>query len=483
MKISIYNFKAIGSVVEYEMRPLTILSGINSSGKSSFIQLLLLLKQTMELDSAQFPLELMGKYFKVRHYLDILKGKDNNNKLKVEFVFNKSELVEYKESEEIGLYHDAYDDYDLYIATEFGFDTNKICVDFFEVRLQANVGDRKKEDFLRFRRNGEKLSLEARTPFFVDKNLFLELSNSKLTRINYSSFFPTDFEIETERRSDSAKKGEEIVDKVEVKSVPKIGDVKAILKDFLTRLNYIGPMRQEPKDSYEVNGVTTSVGVDGRYVAEVFDKLSKEPISYYVIEEQPEVSDFAQKEGTFLEAVRYWLCDRFKLCSDIYSKKVSVDSYSIFIRSLSGVESTIKHVGFGVSQILPVIVEGLRLEEGETLVLEQPEIHLHPKVQSGLADFLISLVHQGKKVVVETHGDHFITRIRRRIAEDQTNHLNDRILLTFVEPGSNDVVFRNIGVDDFGILDYFPEDFIEKRDDELRAIIKAQTKKRLEERS
>lgn len=96
MRISIHNFKSITSVVNYELLPLTILSGTNSSGKSSFIQLLLLLKQTIELDSAQFPLYLEGKLFPVTQYSDILSSQANGEKLKVSLVFDKLELENMK---------------------------------------------------------------------------------------------------------------------------------------------------------------------------------------------------------------------------------------------------------------------------------------------------------------------------------------------------------------------------------------------------
>ena len=83
MKISINNFKSIGSIANYEIQPLTILSGTNSSGKSSFIQLLLLFKQTMELGSTEFPLVLDGKLYPIRDYLDILNSNAKGNRLKV----------------------------------------------------------------------------------------------------------------------------------------------------------------------------------------------------------------------------------------------------------------------------------------------------------------------------------------------------------------------------------------------------------------
>ena len=96
----------------------------------------------------------------------------------------------------------------------------------------------------------------------------------------------------------------------------------------------------------------------------------------------------------------------------IYTQKKHGESYAIVLKNDADIETTIKHVGFGISQVLPIIVEGLLMDTDGTLILEQPEIHLHPKVQSLLFDFLYSLVIQGKNVIIETHSDHFITRMR-----------------------------------------------------------------------
>ena len=94
---------------------------------------------------------------------------------------------------------------------------------------------------------------------------------------------------------------------------------------------------------------------------------------------------------------------------DVKSEKSIV--YQILFR-LRGNDSkkavTIADVGFGVSQLLPILVLGLRSDESAILMLEQPEIHLHPKSQANLADFLLTLIEQGKRVIVETHSDHFM---------------------------------------------------------------------------
>ena len=137
MKISINNFKSIGSLVEYEIRPLTILSGTNSSGKSSFIQLMLLLKQTLEDDSAERILNLNGAIYPIRDYLDIIKDNNASNKLKIELIFNKSELTKFSDFAGFNVYS-ALENYDLHINLVFDETMDKkIIVTLFEVKFDS----------------------------------------------------------------------------------------------------------------------------------------------------------------------------------------------------------------------------------------------------------------------------------------------------------------------------------------------------------
>lgn len=466
MRISIHNFKSISSIVNYELLPLTILSGTNSTGKSSFIQLLLLLKQTIELDSAQFPLYLEGKLFPVRQYSDILNSRANGGKLKISLVFNKSELEKYDSIPEIRLYG-AFDNYDLSISFEFDTIKNNIYVSLFEVKFLTHHNITKPEHFIKLINNSNEFNIETNVAVFSNENLYEKQGQYQIKGIGYSAFVPASYEIEYDGSNG-----------IVLKEVLKLDSIKTILKDFLTGINYIGPSREEPQEEYRRVGKYTSVGTHGEYTAEVIEALASQEITYCIVEDSTESVELVKRNGAFMDAVKYWMCEKFKLCADIYSKKMS-DSYVVYIKNLMGVESSIRHVGFGISQILPIIIEGLRLPIGETLVIEQPEVHLHPKLQSHLLDFMICMVKQGKKVIVETHSDHFITRLRRRIAEDLSNLLKDKVALTFIETLHSDLVFRNISIDNMGGLEYFPEDFIEKPDVELRAILKAQMNKRL----
>ena len=89
-------------------------------------------------------------------------------------------------------------------------------------------------------------------------------------------------------------------------------------------------------------------------------------------------------------------------------------------------------VGFGVSQLLPIIVQGLALPEGGTLLIEQPEAQLHPYPQAQLADFFCSLVEQGRNCIIETHSEALFRRLHLRAMLDP--ELAAKIAVYFVEP-------------------------------------------------
>ena len=87
-------------------------------------------------------------------------------------------------------------------------------------------------------------------------------------------------------------------------------------------------------------------------------------------------------------------------------------------RTARSVPVLLTDVGFGISQVLPVLVLLAYANHGDTIILEQPEIHLHPAVQSGLADIIIETAQMRDiQVIVESHSEHLLTRLQRRIAE------------------------------------------------------------------
>lgn len=136
-------------------------------------------------------------------------------------------------------------------------------------------------------------------------------------------------------------------------------------------------------------------------------------------------------------------------------------------------------VGFGVSQVLPIIVECLRAKPGETIILEQPEIHLHPKVQVTLADFLIARAADGVRVIIETHSDHLIKRLGRRIAEDSVPEIDEMISIYFIDEGLYGANCERIEINDFGEVVNWPVGFFDENEDLFwtRASLRRRTSK------
>jgi predicted ATPase len=120
-------------------------------------------------------------------------------------------------------------------------------------------------------------------------------------------------------------------------------------------------------------------------------------------------------------------------------------------------------MGFGVSTALPILVAGLVAERNGLLVIENPEIHLHPAGQSAIGEFLAKVAADGVQVLVETHSDHVINGMRRAVAESELP-ARDAVLHYF------DDAVTEIAVDERGKLSTWPAGFFDQIDRDLGAI-------------
>jgi AAA ATPase domain/Protein of unknown function (DUF3696) len=115
-------------------------------------------------------------------------------------------------------------------------------------------------------------------------------------------------------------------------------------------------------------------------------------------------------------------------------------------------------VGFGVSQLLPVLVNCSMLAKGSTLVLEHPEMHLHPFAQAALADVLINAVTTGKlQIIVESHSEHFLRRLQLRIAEEKI--ASEQVALYFCRLDNGLSTIEALDIDPYGSILNWPKDF------------------------
>jgi predicted ATPase len=142
------------------------------------------------------------------------------------------------------------------------------------------------------------------------------------------------------------------------------------------------------------------------------------------------------------------------------------------VTSTGAPEVLITDVGFGVSQILPVIVLCYYAPEGSTIILEQPEIHLHPSVQAGLADVFIDAIKKRKvQIIIESHSEHLLRRLQRRIAEEQIAADDASLYFCDLKGGSSRA--RQLEVDTFGNITNWPENFFGDEIGDLAAMTEA----------
>lgn len=134
------------------------------------------------------------------------------------------------------------------------------------------------------------------------------------------------------------------------------------------------------------------------------------------------------------------------------------DPFQIVIK-VSGPAFNSVDVGYGVSQILPIIVDILRGKNGRTFLLQQPEVHLHPRAQAELGTFLATFAkNQKKRFVVETHSDYLVDRIRMDIRDRKILKAEDVIILYFERAGGKTTI-HPIEIDEFGNLKNVPKGY------------------------
>ena len=183
---------------------------------------------------------------------------------------------------------------------------------------------------------------------------------------------------------------------------------------------------------------------------------------------------------TVEEHVAHWL----KELGLIYSFKVQPiapgrKEYEVRIqRTAESASVFLTDVGFGVSQILPVLVLLFYVPEGSTVILEQPEIHLHPAVQAGLADVFIDAIKRRKlQIVLESHSEHLLQRLQRRMAEEVIAPDDIKLYFTSIEEGKSKLT--PLQLDEYGNINNWPEGFFGDTMGEAAAMMQAEMERRM----
>lgn len=225
---------------------------------------------------------------------------------------------------------------------------------------------------------------------------------------------------------------------------------------FIGELSFLGPVRDNPHRIYEITNETyNTVGSKGENMPNLLKKI-----------------------GNNNEELNNWV-QRFGFGDEVYLEKLYSNAYSLRFRNKnSPYYTSISNAGFGASQILPLLVQAVVSPKRSITIAEQPEIHLNPKIQCELADLFVFMANKKQTIVVETHSEHLLLRLRRLIAEEKIK--SDDVAIYFVEGDGINSKIRPITLQENGHIKPidWPKDFLGESLKEALAMATEQAKRK-----
>lgn len=445
------NFKSWRATQDIKLAPITGFFGTNSSGKSSILQFLLMLKQTVESNDQQRVLHLGSDrtYVDLGTSYDILNQPAAKPPNKISFSLSwqpstpeqqlslPARLAKSSAAPEIST--SALEDITAPLK--------------FQALIHFHADEMRLQDFAYTYESSEQ-------PNTITMQVSLQSSRNPRYRLTCKG---------RDRRTIQNSKYSQLPPPTKFYGFPSsaklafssgefVQELSLGLEQVFNNIAYLGPLRDFPKRSYTWSGERPQdVGRRGELaVAALLAAKKRSP-------------KFEIKIAQWLKALG--------LVADFAVEPIAPNrrDYEVRIRSRPNSEKTvlITDVGFGVSQILPVLVLCYYAPEGSTVILEQPEIHLHPSVQAGLADIFVEVAKERNlQIILESHSEHLLRRLQRRIAEAQIPH--DQTALYFCDmddTGASHLL--PLALDEFGNINNWPTGFFGDEMGDLVAMTEA----------
>lgn len=424
-ELQLTNFKAWRASEPVTLAPVTVLLGTNSSGKSSIIQSLLLLKQTAASPDRTIHLNLGGDevhdFFNFGGFENVLTvGATSPRQFEIAFRFIRPSDERVRRGDFRCSYGQTFSGAVVVEELNLSTDSRRFRVVRREKGAYSVVVD------------------EETQPRGKSRNFAPERS------IGLSA------EAVAVLQQDGAH----------------VEDLSLAIRRELEGIVYLGPLRRKPERDYVWNrSKPGSVESDGHKVMEAL------LASAYLRSED---------QGETLKGVSHWL-SRMSLAERLEVRQVGRSSRYELVIHKDGVTANLRDVGIGVSQVLPVLTVAYFVAPGSTVLLEEPEIHLHPLAQSILAEMFVEVSSKRKvQFIVETHSEHLFRRLQTLIARGQTDV--DRCQMLFVERDGANAVLRKLNVDEFGTVLNWPDKFFGDSAGEAREQARARAQ-RMGERS
>jgi predicted ATPase len=441
------SFKAFEQRVQVDLNPVTLIAGVNSGGKTSILQSLLLARQTLITpyrQTVENALKYDSELFGFASFYELIFGNPlPNDKAGIQLGFTVQIKPQLASNSLFPKWSDSFNKLpaenekvvgvDLNI--QFNYDDKQQIVVASQIEMSAHFPQSHCGTLI-IEPQGEtwrikQLCVGDIEPEINDKNWI----NLVEQRLSVDRFIPV-LKAQPVWTSDMPKAERLFYGMF----ISIFSPALALLREELEkRLFYVGPLRSAPQRYYLRQSVAgLDVGTSGEAAVQLLYENWEKSVNFVSIPDNLEKFLPAHPTSMALkDAVRQAL--RLLGMEQLLTVKKQGESYEALLSLLSKPQTyvSIVEVGFGVSQILPIIAVSLLSPVNSLLIFEQPEIHLHPRAQAGLGEFFLCLARSGRRVLVETHSDHLINRLRRRIAEDESNHFENWVNILFVQPPEN----------------------------------------------
>lgn len=493
--ISLENYKCFKKLDNLEIAPLTVLCGVNSSGKSSILKSLLMLKQSYENSLSTNELTFNGKYVDNGFFEDVVYNRKGN----IFTIRNSFEIIKPPKTNTRGITESDATSYnellkifkkyarESYSKIEcFRFD---ISIDVYGLINQTDISKKiknvilnyditiipLKKDSVNYKQiTDKKIKIILKRTPNKDNNYFGRKYDVTINNIPYEIGSETKIFDGTIDDCSCYFEGVKLVKLYKTNSkipnlnmiFPNIYSIFRIVSYQYKNIKHISPLRNSPSRRYIFDENVNSTGIGGEFTAQALYYYNEKPVVFInpPQNDRLELNNFTTKD--LMGATRIW-------ANYLGIGEINVKPHEEMLK-INISNDNIADVGFGISQGLPVLVSGLLLNKHETLLLEQPEIHLHPNMQMKMADFLLTQACNHKNIIVETHSDHIINRITRRVMEDKTGILQKLIKIYYVQGYNSECpIYKDIKFDSVDGLVNAPDDFFTQFGSELMHITKA----------
>lgn len=450
-RLYVENFKS-WKKLEIKFGQVTGLFGTNSSGKSSLLQFLLLLKQTKNATDRGLVLDFggSGQLVNLGSYKDVIHGHKVNTDLKWKIKWSLPQKA------------NIFDPTKM--RTEvLASDSSLVVESIAHLQEQTLISD-----FLEYRFGGFSFSISPKKEGGTEFQLNAECPEGSDFRFvrNQQRAWALPGPIKTHLFPDQAI--------TYYQNAEFLGLFGAEYESMMDSIYYLGPLREYPKREYPWSGTSPlDVGLRGERTIEAMLSATARKVT-------------RNRGGRthykpFQEMIAYWLKE-LKLIHDFKIEEIGAGANlyrAVVKRDTQSPSASLTDVGFGVSQVLPALVLLYYVPEGSTIIMEQPEIHLHPSVQSGLADVILNVSKvRNLQVIVESHSEHMLRRFQRRVAENSFESEDIKLYFCNSVGGQSELVDLNL--DMFGEILNWPPEFFGDEMTEIAETRKAILKRKME---